>query len=107
MEIINFKKNKMTLLTNEEQKSDENAKSCYISKEKFEDKHVKDKKYCKVRDRCHYTDKCADFTHSICNLKFSVPKEIPIVFHNGSNYDDLFYHKRDSGRTIYLFRRKY
>ena len=49
MEIINFKKNKMTLLTNEEQKSDENAKSCYISKEKFEDKHVKDKKYCKVR----------------------------------------------------------
>ena len=107
MEIINFKKNKMTLLTNEEQKSDENAKSCYISKEKFEDKHVKDKKYCKVRYHCHYTDKCADFTHSICNLKFSVPKEIPIVFHNGSNYDDLFYHKRDSGRTIYLFRRKY
>ena len=25
--------------------------------------------------------------HSICNLKYSVPKEIPIVFHNGSNYD--------------------
>ena len=26
-------------------------------------------------------------TYSICNLKSSVPKKIPIVFHNGSNYD--------------------
>ena len=25
--------------------------------------------------------------HSICNLKYSVPKKIPITFHNGSNYD--------------------
>ena len=25
--------------------------------------------------------------HSTCNLKYSAPKEIPIVFHNGSNYD--------------------
>ena len=25
--------------------------------------------------------------HSICNLNYSVPKKIPIVFHNGSNYD--------------------
>ena len=23
--------------------------------------------------------------HSICNLKYSVPKEKPIIFHNGSN----------------------
>ena len=28
--------------------------------------------------------------HSICNLKYSVPKKIPIVFHNGSNYDYHF-----------------
>ena len=28
--------------------------------------------------------------HSICNFKYSVPKEIPIVFHNESNYDDHF-----------------
>ena len=25
--------------------------------------------------------------HSICNLKFNVPNEIPVVFHNGSNCD--------------------
>ena len=28
--------------------------------------------------------------HSICNLKYSVPKTIPTVFHNGSNYDYHF-----------------
>ena len=26
----------------------------------------------------------------ICNLKYNVPKKIPIVFHNGSNYDYHF-----------------
>ena len=26
--------------------------------------------------------------HSICNLKYSVLKEVPIAFHNGSNYDN-------------------
>ena len=28
--------------------------------------------------------------HSICNLKFNMPNEIPIVFHNSSNYDYHF-----------------
>ena len=28
--------------------------------------------------------------HSICNLKYSVPKRITIVFHNGYNYDYHF-----------------
>ena len=43
MKIIDFKKIK--LLTNEQWKSYENTKKCYICKEKFEDKSVKDKKY--------------------------------------------------------------
>ena len=28
--------------------------------------------------------------HSICNLRYSVPHEIPIIFHNGSKYDYHF-----------------
>ena len=28
--------------------------------------------------------------HSICNLKYCLPKEIPIVIHNGSNNDYYF-----------------
>ena len=27
--------------------------------------------------------------HSICNLKCILPKKIPVVFHNGSNYDSF------------------
>ena len=50
---------------------------------------MKDKKYRKVRGHCHYTGdtEMLRMVHSIGNLKYSVPKEIPIVFHNGSNYD--------------------
>ena len=55
MKIINFKEKKMKLLTKEQYESYENAKICYICKEKFENKSLKDKKYCKVRDQCHYT----------------------------------------------------
>ena len=53
MKIIDFKKKKMKLLTKEQQESYENAKICYICKEKFENKYLKDKKY--RRDHCHYT----------------------------------------------------
>ena len=47
---------------------------------------MKDKKYCKVREHCHYTGKFSLAAHSICNLKYSVPKNI-VVFLNESNYD--------------------
>ena len=45
----------MKLLAKQQQESYENSKICYICKEKFENKYVKDKKYCKTRDNCHYT----------------------------------------------------
>ena len=51
---------------------------------------MKNKKYRKVRDHCHYTGEYRDAAHIICNLKYSVPKNIPLVFHNGSNYDYHF-----------------
>ena len=78
----------MQLLRNEQQQLYQNSKICYICKEKFEDKNVKDKKYCKARS--HYTVKYRDAAHSICNLKHIVPNKIPIVFHNGSNYEYHF-----------------
>ena len=40
----------MKSLTNEQQKSYENEKICYICKGKFEYEHAKDKIYRKVRD---------------------------------------------------------
>ena len=42
------------------------------------------KLYYKVRDHCHYTGKFRGPAHNICNLRYKTPKEIPIVFHNGS-----------------------
>ena len=41
MKIINFKKIKMTLLTKQQQESYQNAKICYICKEKLESKYLK------------------------------------------------------------------
>ena len=72
-----------------------------VCKEKFENKNLKDEKYRKVRDHCHYTA----YIYSICNLKYSVPKKIPTVFHNGSNYDYHFIIRIQ--KTIYLFRKKH
>ena len=90
MNIIHFKKKKMKLLTKEQLESYENTKICYICKEKFKNKYLRDKKYRNVRDHCDYTREYRGAAHSICNLKYSVPQKIPIAFHNGSNYDYHF-----------------
>ena len=88
--IIDFEKKNMLPLTKEELKSHQYANVCYICEKKFVKKFATFKHYRKVRDHCHFTSKYRDAAHSICNLKFNVPNEIPVVFHNGSNYDYHF-----------------
>ena len=83
MKIINFKKKKKKLLTKKQQELYEDAQICYVCKEKFKNKYLKDKNYRKVRDHCHYTVDYIGAAQSICNSKYSVPKQIPIIFHNG------------------------
>ena len=51
---------------------------------------MKGKKYRKVRDHCHYTGKCRGAAHTICNLKYSVPKKVPIAFYIVCNYNHHF-----------------
>ena len=71
---------------------------------------MKDKKYLKIRFHCHYTGEYRGAAHSICDLNYSMPKRIPIVFHNGSNYDYNFIIKElveELKKTIYLFGRKH
>ena len=66
---------------------------CYICKKEFStDEDDKDalKLYHKIKDHCHYTGKFRGAAHSICNLRYKTPKEIPVVFHNGSTYDYHF-----------------
>ena len=68
-------------------KTKNKQKICYICKKEFD---TNDKKYYKVKDHCHYTGKYRGAAHNICNLRYKIPKEIPIVFHNGSTYDYHF-----------------
>ena len=85
--IINYGKKKMISLTTKEEIYHNRQKLCYICKKEFNNN---DKKQQKVRDHCHYTGKYRGAAHNICNLRYQVPKEIPVVFHNGSTYDYHF-----------------
>ena len=90
--IIDTPQKPITTLTDDKNRKHERSNKCHICNRKFyndkEDKRYKN--YRKVRDHCHYTDKYRGAARSICNLKYKVPKEIPVVFHNGSKYDYHF-----------------
>ena len=79
----------MISLTNKEKKIHCEQKVCYIYKKEFSTDDD-NKKYHKVRDHCHYTGKYRGAAHDICNLRFKIPKEIPVIFHNDSTYDYHF-----------------
>ena len=68
-------------------------KNCYICEKEFcmdmNDKNTF-KFYRKVRDNCHYTGKYKVAAHNICNLRYKIAREIPVVFHNVSTYDYHF-----------------
>ena len=85
--IINYEKKKMIPLTTEEKIYQNKQKICYVCKKEFSND---DKKNYRVRDHCHYTGKYRGGAHNICNLRYKVPKEIPIVIHNSSIYDYHF-----------------
>ena len=80
----------MLLLAKEELKSHQGAIVCYIYGKRILQKLTKNKNYQKVRGHCHYANTYRGVAHSICNLKFNVPNEIPVVFHNSSNCDYHF-----------------
>ena len=56
MKIINFKKKKNKIIK-QMYKQMNNAQICYICKEKFENKYLKDKRCGKVKNHCDYTQK--------------------------------------------------
>ena len=94
--IINYEKKKIIPLTKEEKINYNDQQICYICKKEFEksdttkSSSLERKKNYKVRDHCHCTGKYRGAAHNICNLRYKVPKEIPVVFHNGSTYDYHF-----------------
>ena len=83
--IIDYEKKEMIPLTKKRLKP-KKQKKCYICNEGFSTDDD-NKKYHIVRDHCHYTGKYRGAAHCICNLRYQIAKEIPVVFFNGSTYD--------------------
>ena len=76
----------MLTLTKEELKSHQEPKACYICGKRILNKLSQSINYQKSEDQVN-KGKYRGAAHNICNLKFNVPNEIPVVFHNASNYD--------------------
>ena len=87
-EIINEIINDDTL-NKKEEKMHNKQKVCYICEKGFSTGD-NNNKYHKVRNHCHYTGKYRDAAHDICNLRYEITKEIPLVFHNGSTNGNHF-----------------
>ena len=89
--IINCEKKDMLPLTKEEKQNYNNQEVCYICKKEFISSYTTEhKKNHKVRDHCHYTSKYRGAAHNTCNLRYKIPKVIPMIFHNGSTCDYHF-----------------
>ena len=90
-EIINYEKKEMIQLTKKEEKKYKKQEVCYICKKGFSTDDS-NKKYHKVRDHFHYTGEYRGAAHDICNLRYKIPKQIPVVFQDGSinTYDYHF-----------------
>ena len=88
--VVNYDQKEMTPLTDDENRYYEEQKKCYICRTAFCDNKNQRKRFklCKkVRDHCNFTIKFRGTAHSLCNLHYKIPKEIPVKIHNGSKYD--------------------
>ena len=70
---------KKMIYTKEDQNHFESATICHLCGDEL----GKDR----VRDHCHLTGKHRGAAHNDCNLKYQIPKFIPVFFHNLSGYD--------------------
>ena len=86
MKIINYKEKEMIPITYEENKSYDEQEACHIREEictKEDDEDYINRK--KVNNHCLYTGKFSGAAHDICNLRYKVPDNIPIIIHNDSS----------------------
>ena len=73
------------IFTEEDKRNYDKATKCHIcGKDGFVEG---DEKKNKVRDHCHLTNRFRGAAHAECNRNYRIPKFIPVVFHNLSNYD--------------------
>lgn len=66
-------------LNNEDENNFTQAYFCYLcDRLLFDDK---------VKDHCHLTGRYRGAAHSYCNLRYRLPKFVPVFFHNLAGYD--------------------
>ena len=76
-----FPEKPMAPLAKSQLKEYKRATKCHICFKPFSEKKWK------VRDHCHYSGLYRGAAHSSCNLKYKIPKYIPVIFHNLAGYD--------------------
>ena len=60
-----------------------------VESDNIDPKNIQDP-WKKVRDHCHITGTFRGSAHNLCNLKYTLPRSIPIFVHNLKNYDSNF-----------------
>ena len=80
--IVDFKRKFITSLTKDEEDSYDKKNTFHIC--------MKDLDSDKLKDYCYFTGEYRGAAHNTCNLKYKIPKNIPVIFHNGSTYDYHF-----------------
>ena len=63
------------------------SKKVFVVGKNFRHRYTNDKNYKRVKNRCYHIAKNRSVAHGMCDLKCSIPKQIPVVFHDVSNYD--------------------
>ena len=69
---------KELIMTTQEEEIYNNSQSCWICNEELNTD--------KVRDHCLITGKFREAAQNQCNLKLTIPKKLPIIFHNLEGY---------------------
>ena len=86
---MKWRKKSMIPLTDDGEIKHKEGKHCYICNQSFntnqKSKHYQN--YKKGRDHCHYTGIYRGAAHYLCNLRYQEQRDIPVIIHNGSNYD--------------------
>ena len=84
--LTNPKKQVPIKLTEKDKKDFIEATVCHICGNQLDEN--------KVRDHCHLTGRYRGAAHNECNLSYTLPKFVPVFFHNLSGYDSHLFVKK-------------
>jgi len=86
-----FKDPANMIFTEEDKRSYDEATECHIRGMPEDEFDEGGEKKMKVRDHCHLTNRFRGAAHAECNRNYQIPKLVPVIFHNLSNYDSHVY----------------